>query len=126
VKKPALLSFEIGSGNVFVDLGFDHPEEELAKAQLVFQIVQLVRARGLTQLAAAKLLGLPQPRVSLLLRGRIGGFSTDRLIRFLNRLDQDIEIVVRSKPSGGRAARVRVVRRGAPVPRRRGSSVGAN
>jgi predicted XRE-type DNA-binding protein len=126
MKKPAVHSFEIGSGNVFADLGFDHPEEELAKAQLVFQIVQLVRARGLTQLAAATLLGLPQPKVSLLLRGRISGFSTDRLMRFLNRLDQDIEIVVRSKPAGGRAAHVRVVRRGARLPRRRGSPAGAN
>ena len=115
VKRPISPAFEIGSGNVFADLGFSHPEEELAKAQLVFQIVQLVRARDLTQMAAGELLGLPQPKVSLLLRGKMGGFSTDRLIRFLNRLDQDIEIVVRSKPDGVRPARVRVVRRGASV-----------
>jgi predicted XRE-type DNA-binding protein len=125
MKKPDLPSFEIGSGNVFADLGFHHPEKELAKAQLIFQIVQLVRARDLTQMAAAELLGLPQPKVSLLLRGRIGGFSTDRLLRFLNRLGQDIEIVVRSKPSGARQARVRVVRRGTPLPRRRRSVAGA-
>ena len=125
MKKRVLPSFEIGSGNVFADLGFKHPEEELAKAQLVFQIVQLVRARDLTQMAAAELLGLPQPKISLLLRGQIGGFSTDRLIRFLNRLDQDIEIVVRSKPSGACPARVRVVRRGTPLPHRRRSVAGA-
>lgn len=106
--------FELSSGNVFADLGFEHPEEELAKAQLIFQIVELVRARGLTQAAAARLLELPQPKVSLLLRGQPAGFSTDRLIRFLNRLDQDIEIVIRAKASTRRPARVRVVRRGRP------------
>jgi len=106
--------FELSSGNVFADLGFEHPEEELAKAQLIFQIVDLVRARGLTQTAAARLLDLPQPKVSLLLRGQPAGFSTDRLIRFLNRLDQDIEIVIRAKASTRRPARVRVVRRDGP------------
>ena len=120
--KKARAEFELSSGNVFADLGFEHPEEELAKAQLIFQIVELVRARGLTQTAAARLLDLPQPKVSLLLRGRPAGFSTDRLIRFLNRLDQDIEIVIRAKASTRRAARVRVVRRAGPSlsrPRRR-------
>jgi predicted XRE-type DNA-binding protein len=111
------LSFERSSGNVFADLGFEHPEEELAKAQLILQILTLIRARGLTQTAAARLLGLPQPKVSLLFRGQVAGFSTDRLIRFLNRLDQDVEIVIRTKPAAQRAARVRVVRRG-PLPAR--------
>jgi predicted XRE-type DNA-binding protein len=46
MKKP-LPRFELSSGNVFADLGFEHPEEELAKAQLIFQIVELIRARGL-------------------------------------------------------------------------------
>ena len=110
--KKSRAGFELSSGNVFADLGFEHPEEELAKAQLIFQIVELVRARGLTQTAAARLLDLPQPKVSLLLRGQPAGFSTDRLIRFLNRLDQDIEIVIRAKASTRRPARVRVVRRG--------------
>ena len=118
MKKP-LPRFELSSGNVFADLGFEHPEEELAKAQLIFQIVELIRARGLTQTQAARLLDLPQPKVSLLFRGQSAGFSTDRLIRFLNRLDQDIEIVVRTKRSTGRPATVRVVRRGRPVLRPR-------
>lgn len=110
--KKAMPQFERSSGNVFADLGFEHPEEELAKAQLIFQIVELIRARGLTQVQAARLLGLPQPKVSLLFRGQSAGFSTDRLIRFLNRLDQDIEIVVRARRSTRRPATVRVVRRG--------------
>ncbi len=119
-------TFEPSSGNVFTDLGFEHPEEELAKAQLILQIVELVRARGLTQTAAARVLALPQPKVSLLLRGQMAGFSTDRLIRLLNRLDQDVEIVVRAKASARRPARVRVIRRGrAPIGRRRKSVVSA-
>ena len=109
---------ERSSGNVFADLGFAHPEEELARAQLVLQIVELIRARGLTQTAAGRLLNLPQPKVSLLFRGRVAGFSTDRLIRLLNRLDQDVDIIVRSKPAVRRAARVRVVRH-QPLPRSR-------
>lgn len=111
---------ERSSGNVFADLGFEHPEEELAKAQLILQIVELVRARGLTQTAAGQVLALPQPKVSLLLRGQMAGFSTGRLIRLLNRLDQDVEIVVRTKASARRSGRVRVIRRGgAPRGRRR-------
>ena len=102
-------AFERSSGNVFADLGFEHPDEELAKAQLVLRIVELLRARGLTQTAAGQLLGLPQPKVSLLYRGQVAGFSTDRLIRLLNRLDQDVDIVVRTKPAVRRSARVRVV-----------------
>jgi predicted XRE-type DNA-binding protein len=115
-------AFEPSSGNVFADLGFEHPEEELAKAQLILQIVELVRARGLTQTAAARVLALPQPKVSLLLRGQMAGFSTDRLIRLLNRLDQDVEIVVRAKASARRPAHVRVIRQGGvPIGRRRKS-----
>ena len=113
------LAFERSSGNVFADLGFEHPEEELARAQLILQIVTLLQARGLTQTAAARLLGLPQPKVSALYRGRVAGFSTDRLIRFLNRLDQNVEIVLRTKPATQRAAHVRVVRRGPPLAQRR-------
>jgi predicted XRE-type DNA-binding protein len=110
-------SFERSSGNVFADLGFEHPDEELAKAQLILRIVELLRGRGLTQTAAGQLLGLPQPKVSLLYRGQVAGFSTDRLIRLLNRLDQDVDIVIRSKSAGHRSARVRVV--GMALPRRR-------
>jgi predicted XRE-type DNA-binding protein len=118
MRKP-LPRFELSSGNVFADLGFEHPEEELAKAQLIFQIVELIRARGLTQTQAARVLDLPQPKVSLLFRGHSAGFSTDRLIRFLNRLDQDIEIVVRTKRSARQPATVRVVRRGRSLPHTR-------
>ena len=103
-----------GSGNVFADLGFEHPEEELLKAQLVYQIGRLIAARRLKQVQAARVLGIPQPKASLLLRGTTAGFSTDRLLRCLNRLDQDVQIIVRQKPASRPKARVRVVRQPGP------------
>ena len=92
--------YTVGSDNVFEDLGFDHPEEELAKAKLVMAIGQAIRERKLTQVQAAALLGIDQPKVSALLRARYGGFSTDRLLRLLIALDRDIDIVV--KPAHAR------------------------
>jgi predicted XRE-type DNA-binding protein len=92
--------FEVSSGNVFADLGFAEPEEALAKAKLAAQIAQVISARKLTQARAAKLLGIDQPKVSALLRGRSSGFSTDRLLRYLTMLGKDVEIVIRSRATG--------------------------
>ncbi len=86
---------EPSSGNVFADLGLDNPEELLAKAELVQRIADIIVERKLTQVRAAKLLGVDQPKVSALLRGKLDGFSTDRLFRFLNALGRDVEIVIR-------------------------------
>jgi predicted XRE-type DNA-binding protein len=94
-------NFKVGSGNVFADLGVDAPEEALAKAELAAQIFEIIEARKLTQVAAAKLLGIDQPKVSALLRGRLSGFSTERLIRFLNALGRDVEIVVKARQRKG-------------------------
>ncbi len=90
--------YKVSSGNVFADLGVDAPEEALAKAELTAEISRVIKARGLTQAAAAKLLGIDQPKVSALLRGRLTGFSTERLIKFLNALGRDVEIVIRDRP----------------------------
>jgi predicted XRE-type DNA-binding protein len=97
------------SGNVFKDLGLPNPEELLAKAELVRRISAIVDRRRLTQTATAKLLGTTQPKISDLLRGRLDGFAMERLIRYLNALDQDVEIVVRPKPRGRRKAQVTVI-----------------
>jgi predicted XRE-type DNA-binding protein len=74
------------SGNVFSDLGLPDADELLIKAQLADQISDLIEERKLTQVEAVKLLGIDQPNVSALLRGRLSGFSTDRLFRFLSLL----------------------------------------
>jgi predicted XRE-type DNA-binding protein len=102
-------AFERSSGNVFRDLGFERPDDELAKAMLIAQLGDLVEARGWRQADAARELRIPQSKVSLLLRGHSEGFSTGRLMKLLNRLGQDIDIVVRPTRSTKRPARIRVV-----------------
>jgi predicted XRE-type DNA-binding protein len=92
-----------GSGNAFADLGFEHPEEEKLKAQLVREIRAIIKRRRLTQTKAATLLGLKQPDVSALLNGRVHKFSLERLLRCVRRLDQDVAIVVRLKRNRGPA-----------------------
>ena len=84
-----------GSGNVFADLKLPDPEELNAKAQVAYRICQILEERKLTQKQSAVLLGIDQPKISALLRGRLDGFSSDRLFRFLNALDRDIEIVIK-------------------------------
>lgn len=88
----------VSSGNVFADLGFANPEEELLKAKLVGEIRAIIKRRKLTQTKAAAMLGLKQPDVSALVSGRVGKFSIDRLIRCLNRMDYRVDVVVRQKP----------------------------
>lgn len=92
----------LGSGNVFRDLGLKSPEELLAKAKLAASIVQILEQRQLSQTQAAKLLGIDQPKVSQLYRGRLDDFSIERLMRFLTALHRDIRIVVEEKPRRGR------------------------
>jgi len=82
------------SGNVFADLGVANPEEELAKAELAFSIRQRIRAKGLNQTDAATLLGTDQAKISLLMNGKVGGFTFDRLVRFLNALEMDVRISI--------------------------------
>jgi predicted XRE-type DNA-binding protein len=91
-----------GSGNVFADLGLPNPEQELLKAQLTLQIYSILKDSGLTQVELAKILGVQQPQVSLLMRNRAGNFSVGRLMEFLTALRQDVEITVRPsrKPHG--------------------------
>jgi predicted XRE-type DNA-binding protein len=84
-----------GSGNVFADLGLPNPEQELLKAQLTLQIYGILKDSGMTQVKIAKILGVRQPQVSLLMRNRAGNFSVGRLMEFLTALRQDVEITVR-------------------------------
>ncbi|NDD31802.1 MAG: XRE family transcriptional regulator [Proteobacteria bacterium] len=87
------------SGNVFADLNLDEPDELLAKADLAIRICEAISRRRLSQTRAAALLGVDQPKISALMHGRLEGFSTERLFRFLNALDLDVEIVIRPKRS---------------------------
>ena len=87
--------YEIGSRNVFKDLGVPNAEEHLVKAQLVFKIDAIMKQRRLKQVEMADLLGIRQPDVSKMLRGEFRQFSVERLLRFLVALNQDVEIVVK-------------------------------
>ncbi len=91
-------SFTKSSGNVFEDLGLPNPEERLIKAKLANLIEDLIESRSLTQIQASKILGIPQPKISALLNGKLSGFSVEKLFSFLNLLDQNIEILVHQKP----------------------------
>jgi len=95
---------ERSSGNVFADLGLPNPEDRLAKAALARRISEVIAERRLTQLEAAALLGIDQPKIFALVRGRLGRFSLERLMRFLNVLGRDVQIIVKPKPKGRRHA----------------------
>src|ERR1017187_2825889 len=82
------------SGNVFADLGLPNAEDLLAKANLALHIRRTITARRLTQMHAAELLGIDQPKVSSIVNGHVDGFSTERLMRFLNDLGCDVQISV--------------------------------
>ena len=84
-----------GTGNVFADLGLPNPEQELLKAQLTLQIYTILKDSDMTQIEIAKILGVRQPQVSLLMRNRAGNFAVGRLMEFLTALRQDVEITVR-------------------------------
>lgn len=79
-------TYEIGSGNVFADLGFPDAEELKAKAELVIQIIQIIELRGFEEVEAAEIMGVDQAEVSQLLKGKLDAFSMERLCRFLNAL----------------------------------------
>lgn len=85
-----------GTGNVFADIGLPNPEQELLKAQLTLQIYAILKSSRMTQAEIAKVLGVQQPQVSLLMRNRAGNFSVGRLMEFLTALRQDVEIIVRA------------------------------
>jgi predicted XRE-type DNA-binding protein len=98
------VSVEEGSGNVYADLGYADSERMLVKAQLAAKIAEIVQRRALTQARAAEILGLTQPKVCALLKGRFRGISEHRLLECLTRLGRDVHIVIkptpRSRPNG--------------------------
>lgn len=95
-------SHERGSVNVYADLGYRAAGDMLVKAKLVSRIAELLAERDLTQTQAARLLGVPQPKLSKMLRGQFRGFSERKLMNCLTRLGQDVHIVVRTAPDGKR------------------------
>jgi predicted XRE-type DNA-binding protein len=113
-----LPTHSVSGGNVFADIGVADPELALAKAKIVQQIDASIQARGLTQKQAGALLGLDQSNLSRLLRGRVREFTLDRLMKFLNVLDFDVEILLTPSPDDQdrHGGRIDVVDQGNPRP----------
>ncbi len=98
-----------GSENVFKDIGAEHPERLLARAQIMRRISEIIGERNLTQEKAAKLLGIPQSKVSCLMNGKLSMFSLDHLFELLNALDRDVEIIIKPKTKEEKIATTQVV-----------------
>src|SRR5882672_7581812 len=106
MRKKEILEREPSSGNVFAGLGLADAGEHLIKAGLVVRIDRIIRQQGLTQAAAAGLMGIDQPRVSAMLAGQFRGYPVERLMRFLVALGHDVEILVKPRKRGTAELRV--------------------
>ena len=101
--------FYESSGNVFKDLGSRHPERVLARARIMHRIARIIRERGLTQDKAAKILGIPQSKVSCLMNGKLSVFSLEYLFELLNALGSDVEIIIKPKGRQEKTATTAVI-----------------
>src|SRR5258708_4883630 len=108
-KRQADIPVTPSTGNVFADLGVRAPEDALTKAQLASHIRQVIKRNRLTQAAAAKGMGIDQLKVWALFKGRLENFSSERLMRLLTALGQDVEITVKGKQRNRAYGRIRVV-----------------
>ena len=90
-----MIEIEQGSGNVYADLESHDAGEMLVKARLATKIGEIIKHRHLTQQQAAEILGMPQPKLSGMLRGQFRGISEVKMLECLNRLGRDVQIVVR-------------------------------
>ncbi|WP_445672606.1 helix-turn-helix domain-containing protein [Pseudomonas inefficax] len=104
-----MTEIEAGSGNVYADLNSADANEMQVKAQLASKICSIIKARHLTQVQASAVLGLPQPKVSEIMRGKFRGISETKMIDCLARLGRDVQIVVKTAPRSRREGRVEVI-----------------
>lgn len=95
------------TGNVFADLGLPSSQEDMLKVSIAHAITETIRKRSLTQAAAGEILGVDQAKVSAVLRGRLAGFSVERLVMFLLKLGRDVNITI-SRTHKDREGTVRV------------------
>jgi predicted XRE-type DNA-binding protein len=95
--------------NIFADIGLPNPEDHLAKAQIVVAIDDHIKSSGLTQTAAARKMGIAQPDLSKLLRGRFSGFSLERLIGFLLALGHNVDLQIHPANENDEVGHLRLV-----------------
>jgi predicted XRE-type DNA-binding protein len=103
------IEISLGSGNVFEDLEFENPKEAKAKADLSREIHQIIKKRKINQTEAAKIMGIDQPKVSDIVRGKLSKYTLDRLIRFVRLLGSDVEIHVNKHTKPSESANLLVV-----------------
>jgi predicted XRE-type DNA-binding protein len=96
------------SGNVFADLNLPQADDLLVKAELAAKIIAEIQRQRMTQIQAAAILGIDQPKISALKQGKLSGFSIERLMRLLLALGRDIEITVKGRAKSRSVARLRV------------------
>ena len=89
-----MIEIDEGSTNVYADLGRPDADEMLVKAQLASKIGEIIKRRRLTQDIASTLIGMPQPKLSGLLRGHFRGISEAKMLNCLTRLGHDVTIVI--------------------------------
>src|SRR5258708_5272183 len=106
-KRSKTMKVEVGSGNVFADLGFPDAAQLDIKVRLAVEIVKIINARRLSQVAAAAQLKINQPKISALKNYKLDGFSVERLMTFLLALGQEVEIRIRPHQSRKSAGRIR-------------------
>lgn len=104
-----MIQIEKAATNIYQDLGFPNAEEMQVKAVLAAKIGEIIKYRHLTQMQAAELLGITQPKLSGMLRGQFRGISESKMIDCLNRLGRDVEIVVRKPSRARKTGHTRVV-----------------
>jgi len=109
VTEEVVMEIEEGSTNVYADLGRPDADEMLVKAQLASRISEVIKRRKLTQAAAAEITGLPQPKLSGLLRGQFRGVSEAKMLHCLTRLGRDVRIVVGPARRRAGAGRIEVL-----------------
>ena len=97
---------EVGSGNIFADLGLPDSDTHFLKAQIVSEIYRLTTAKKLTQTQTGKRIGISQPEVSRMFKGHFREYSVERLMEFLTSFDRDVEIVVRPHKKAGKPGRI--------------------
>ena len=102
-------NIEKSSGNVYADLGMRDADEMLVKARLASKIGEIIKRRGLNQTEAAEVLGMPQPKVSNMLRGKFRGVSEAKMLECLTRLGRQVQIVVKSARNKNVTGRVEVI-----------------
>ncbi len=104
-----MIEIETSSGNVYEDLQVSDAEVMHVKARLAGKIADILRHRHMTQQQASEVLGMTQPKLSGLLRGKFRGISESKMIECLNRLGRDVDIVIRKAPRNHSQGQTEVV-----------------